>query len=409
MVVIKDAKVFTVAGPVLDRASVLIRDGRIVEAGATVSEPPGAEVVDARGLSLYPGLFDADTILGMEGARENTMGEFLPHLKAFWSFRTEADLIELARANGVTHVVARPGRSGPGGRLRRGLLPGQAAVVSLLGETPEKIEITRDGPIIVNFPSVGGLEYTGDERFAVPSWSATKKSYDRDVQSLRRFFREARGYRAARQASSEAERRATAPDLAFEAMIPVLDGKRVVYLPADTDVDIKAAVEFAKSEKLNFAIEGAEEAWKVLDFLKQQNVRVVYEATYAVPAGEDEPIDIVARTPALLHEKGIPFALCGFGNAGSDSRHLPYLAGSAVAYGLPYDAALRAVTLTPAEFLGLHDQLGSVEKGKRANLVLADGDIFEPKTRIRRVFIDGRSVGLETIQTRLYEKYRPRR
>ena len=405
---IRGARVVTVSGPVMPEASVLVRDGKIADIGPNLPAPAGAEVVEARGLSLYPGLFDLSSQIGMQGARENTMGELLPHLKAFWSYRCETDLADLARVNGVTHVMSKPGRGGPGGRLRFGLIPGQATVMNLIGATPEKAEITRDGPIMLNFPTVGVLEYTGDERFAVVPWSTTKKQYDKSLADLRRLFASANDYANRKGALAPDTARAWKPNLMLEAMIPVVQGRRAVLIDANSDVDIKAAVEFASALKLNYFIDGAEQAWKILDFLKENHVRLIFEATQAVPPGEDDPVDVIYRTPAMLQEKGIPFSLGASGGGGADTRHLGYQAGNAVAYGLSWDAALRAITLTPAEMLGLGSELGSIDKGKRANLVLAQGDIFEPSTRVVSVFIDGRPVSMETSQTRNYEIYRPR-
>lgn len=409
LIFIKDAKIVTVSGATMAQGSVLIRDGRIAQVGANLTPPSDARIVEARGLTLYPGLFDSSCNIGMGTAREATMGELLPHLLAFWSFRSEDEHVELSRANGVTHIVARPGRAGAGGRLRRGLVPGSAAVVDLSGETVEKSEITRQGPLAVNFPTVGPLEYTGDERFAVDPWTGVKKVYERDLAELRRFFKEARDYAARKETLSPEALVRFQPDLKLEAMIPVIQGRRVVYLQADSDVDIKAAVTFGKEQKLNFVIEGAGEAARVADFLKASEVSVILGPTQAVPSREDDATDAVYRTPKILHDRGVTFALSSSGGGGgTDTRHLGYQAGNAVAYGLSYEAALRAITLTPAEMLGLDSELGSIDKGKRANLVLAEGDIFEPSTRIVHVFIDGRDLSLDTVQTRNYEKYRPR-
>jgi imidazolonepropionase-like amidohydrolase len=179
-------------------------------------------------------------------------------------------------------------------------------------------------------------------------------------------------------------------------MIPVLEGKRPLLMDADTRADIVNAVEFAKAEKVTPILMGAQEAVLVADYLKQNGVRLILAPPYTTPEGEDDPVDLFHRAPAVLHEKGIPFAIASYGPGGYDSRHLPYQAGTAVAYGLPYDVALRSVTLTPAEILGVADVLGSIEKGKRANLVVTDGDILEIATRVKRVFIGGRPVNLTT-------------
>jgi len=396
---IRDARIVTVSGPVIEKGSVLIADGLIRDVGAEVAAPPGAVVVDARGLTVYPGLFDASSLIGMQGARESTMGELTPHLRAWSSFHMEDDLVETARVNGVTEVLSRPGRGGAGGRLRRGLIPGQAAVMSLSGWTQDQMAIDRAAAVVLNFPSVGNLQYTDDERFAVVPFSATKKQIDKSLLELKRFLAEARGYMSGH----------SLPDLRLEAMIPVLKGEMPVLIDVDNEVDIRSAVEFAKAERLRFILSGAEEAWKVADYLKANGARVILAGTYTVPAGEDDPVDALHRSPAILHEKGIPFAMGAMGAGGYDSRHLRYQAGTAVAYGLPWEAALRSVTLAPAELLGVADKVGSIDKGKKANLVVADGDLLECRTKITHLFINGKPVGLETRDTRLWETYRERR
>jgi imidazolonepropionase-like amidohydrolase len=396
--VIRDARIVTVSGPVIERGSVLVADGLIRDVGATVAAPPGAVIIDARGQTVYPGLFDANSLIGMEAARENTMGELTPHLRAWSSFHMEDELLETARANGVTEVLCRPGRAGAGGRLRRGLLPGQAAVMSLGGWTQDQMAIDRAAAVVLNYPSVGNLQYTDDERFAVVPFSTTRKQMDESLAELKRFFAEARAYMNGH----------SVPDLRLDAMIPVLKGEKPVLIDVDNEVDITNAVEFAKAERLSFILSGAAEAWKVADYLKANGARVILSGTYTTPAGEDDPVDALHRSPALLHQKGIPFAMSVMGSAGYDSRHLRYQAGTAVAYGLPYEAALRSVTLAPAELLGVADKLGSIDKGKKANLVVADGDILECRTKIVHVFVNGRPISLETRDTRLWETYRER-
>jgi imidazolonepropionase-like amidohydrolase len=396
--VIRNARIVTVSGPVIEKGSVLIKDGLIAEVGTSVSAPPGAEVIDASGLSVYPGLFDANSQLGTANARETTLGDMTPELQVYVSFHMDDDNIEMARANGVTHVLARPWQRGSGSaRVRpKSLITGQAAVMELEGWTPDERAVRKDAGVVVNFPSVGPLEYTDDERFAVVPWSATERKTDKALADLRAFLAQARAYKTAKDKLSAEERARALPDLRLEAMIPVLEGKQPVLIDADTRADIVGAVEFAKAERVTPILMGAQEAILVADYLKLSGVRLILAPPYTVPEGEDDPVDLVHRAPAVLHEKGIPFAIASFGPGGYDSRQLPYQAGTAVAYGLPYDVALRSVTLTPAEMLGVADTLGSIEKGKRANLVVTDGDILEIATRVKRVFIGGRPVDLTT-------------
>jgi imidazolonepropionase-like amidohydrolase len=146
----------------------------------------------------------------------------------------------------------------------------------------------------------------------------------------------------------------------------------------------------------------------VADFLKENKVRVILGPTQAVPEGEDDPVDMVYRTPGILQQKGVPFSLSSVSVPGLDSWDLPYQVGYAVAHGLSYEAGLRSVTLTPAEFLGVADLLGSIEKGKMANLVVAEGDIFDYTTKVQHIFIQGRPVSIGTHHTAEYEKYKSR-
>jgi imidazolonepropionase-like amidohydrolase len=171
-------------------------------------------------------------------------------------------------------------------------------------------------------------------------------------------------------------------------------------------VDMRNAVEFAKAEHLDFFVGGPEDTWKIVPFLKAQGARVVLQPSQNVPGGDDDPVDAVYRTAAILHEAGVPFAFGSVGGVGLDARSLPAQAGYAVAYGLPWDAALRALTITPAMFYGIADRYGTIERGKRANIVVAQGDILDVTTLVRHVFIDGRPVTLETVDSIEFERYR---
>lgn len=406
--VIRNARIVTVSGPVIERGSVVVKDGLIADVGATVVEPAGAEIIDASGLTVYPGLFDANSLLGMGAARETTMGDFTPELQVYASFHMDDPAIEMARANGVTQVLARPWQRGTGNlRVRpRSIITGQAAVMDLEGNTPGARAVSKDTGITINFPSVGSLDYTDDERFAVVPWSATRKKTDQGLADLKAFFAQARAYRAKKEALSADQRRTFLPDLRMEAMIPVLEGRRPVLFDVDSRVDIVNAVEFAKAERVTPILLGAQEATKVLDYIKENKVRLVVVAPYGTPDAEDDPVDLFHRTPAVLHENGVSFAIGSSGPAGLDARLLPYEAGTAVAHGLPYDVALRSITLTPAELFGVADVLGSIEKGKRANLVVADGDILELETRVKRMFIAGEPVDLATSFDKAAAAYR---
>jgi imidazolonepropionase-like amidohydrolase len=402
---IRDARVVTVSGPVLPKASVLIDKGLIAEVGARVKAPPGAKVVEGAGLTVYPGLFDAGTILGLTEVGQVTvtndhteMGKFMPHLTPFSAVHMSSELIPVARSNGTTHALVRP---------RGGIIPGQASVLSLDGWTPEEMEISLRAALVIDFPrqmvfSSSFMVFGPDRR---RPYAETKKEYEGEIRQLKEFFTKARHYLRAKSQPAGGEWATI--ERQYEALIPALSGRQTVLISADTHVDIKAAVRFAQEEKLDFVLLSASDAWRVTDFLKEENVRVILGPPQTLPRREDDPIEIIYRTPGILHSKGVSFAI-STGSA-ADSRNLPYEAANAVAYGLPYEEALRSITLSPAEFLGIADQVGSIEKGKKANLVIANGDILEYQTEIKQMFINGRPVSLENRHTRLYERYRNRK
>jgi imidazolonepropionase-like amidohydrolase len=399
---IRDARVVTVSGPALEKASILIRKGVIAEVGTRVKAPSGARIVEAAGLTVYPGLFDAGTILGLTevgqvGATNDhtEIGKFMPHLTPFSAVHMASDLIPVARSNGITHALVHP---------RGGLIPGQASVLSLDGWTYEEMEISRRAALVIDFPRQlvfsPSFAVFGPERRR--PYAETKKEYEAEVRELKEFFTKARHYLRAKSSGE-----AVQADRQYEALIPALSGRQTVLISADTHVDIRAAVLFAQEEGLDFVLMSASDAWRVADFLKEHDVRVILGPLQSLPRREDDPIEIIYRTPAILHSKGVAFAISTGG--ASDTRTLPYEAGNAVAYGLPYEAALRSITLAAAEFLGIADQVGSIDKGKKANLVIAKGDILEYQTEIRQLFINGRPVSLENRHTRLYERYRNRK
>jgi len=395
---IKNAKIVTVSGETIEKGTVVVKDGLISAVGAKVSVPSRAKVIQGKGLVVYPGLFNAATQMGLTeiGAAPLTndyseMGEYMPHLLAFTAVHVESEHIPVARVDGITHVATMP--SG-------GTIPGQAALIHMAGWSPEEMEIERQAAMVLEFPSLlplrsRGFGFGGGRS---QSQSDRQKDFEKKISELKTLFAKTEHYRKARESGAD-----ITPDKQFEALIPVVTGRQLVVIQADSHVDIKEAVKFAEGQGLNFVLSGAADAWKVADFLAEKNVRVILGPTQRLPFREDDPIDIMYRAPSILHEKGVRFAFSTGG--ASDARTLPFETGNAVAYGLDYDAALRAITLTPAEFFGFSEKLGSVDEGKIANLIVADGDILEYQTKIHHVFIQGAPVEMESKHTRLYKKY----
>ncbi len=392
---IRNAKVVTVSGQTIDRGTVLIRDGLIAEVGVQVSIPSGTRVISGRGLTVYPGLFDANTRLGLTevGAVAVTndyseMGDYTPHLLSFSAFHVESEHLAVARVEGITHALTVP---------TGGVIPGQAALMHLAGWSPQEMEVDRNAALILNLPSLLPMRRRFG-RAGRRTHSERKKEFDQKIAELKDLFAKARHYAQAREAGID-----VVFDKQLQALLPALRGQQPVLILANSHADIKEAVRFGQEAKLDFVLVGGRDAWMVADFLKENQVRVILGPIQTLPAREDDPIDIVYRTPALLHEKGVRFGLAT--GSSSDVRTLAFEIGTAVAYGLPWEAAIRAITLTPASFLKADDRLGSIEKGKIANLVVADGDILEYQTKIHQVFVKGKPISLESKHTQLFKKY----
>jgi imidazolonepropionase-like amidohydrolase len=401
---IRNARIVTVSGPVIERGTLVVRDGLIADVGTSVAVPAGAKVIEGEGLTVYPGLVDSASGIGLtevpfitETDDFSDMGEFMPQLLAFSAFNINSDWVGIARSMGILHVVTSP--SG-------GLVAGQGAVMALAGWTLHEAEIERHGPMALDFPKLLNYETPFYQRRRHPY--ADTKDYPTKMRELNEFFASARHYMEARDKGVGPGAATDAADMKFEAMIPVLKGQQTVYIEVQSEADIRKAVQFARDQKLNYILVGADDAPKMTDFLKENGVRLVFGPPGELPIREDDRTDTGCRAPARLYQSGVRFAF-GTGHGMADDRNLRHQVGMAVACGLPYDVALRSVTLTPAEFLGVADKIGSIEKGKRANFVLADGDIFEYGTRIVQAVVNGTPTGVASHYTELSDKYKDRR
>jgi len=284
------------------------------------------------------------------------------------------------------------------------------SLIHLDGWTTEEMGLSRTAALHMRIPFVqmtisrnGG----GDEdEAAAPRPGATilpfataKQNFDRRMAELNEFFDSARRYKQAKEAHDPDFR----TDLKFDAMIPVLDGSRPVLTTAIREREIRDAIAFADKQKIKIILSQSTEAYKVIKEIKDRDIPVILGPTLALPLNEDDPYDRSYTTPADLQKAGIRFAIGTF--AASFSRNLPYQAAQAVAFGLPHDDALRAITKNAAEIWGVGDRIGTIEEGKWADLMITDGDPLEAKTQIRRLFIKGKPVDLDNKHKQLYEKY----
>jgi imidazolonepropionase-like amidohydrolase len=405
---ITNAKIVTVAGADIERGTVVIADGRIAAVGATVTVPAGATTIDAKGGSVYPGMMDAGTSMGLseipQGAASTVdvseVGSFNPNAQAIYGLNPHSAHVGVTRVVGITHVASLP--SG-------GIISGQAAIVNLAGWTAPEMQVVPRAALVINLPRSGfaGRGFGGFGGQQQNTQDAARLR-DRQLDSLRQLLRDAEAYGKAIDA---AERDKSLPmvkrDVVLASLIPALRGQMPVVFTADRVNDIRSAVTFAREMKLKPIILGGGDAWQIADFLKQNDVAVIVTNVMQLPRREDDPYDANYSGPAKLQRAGVRFALTS-GDEGAEVRNLPYVAGMAAAFGLPKAEALKAVTLYPAQIMGVADKFGSIEVGKVANLVVTDGDLLEARTNTTYLFIDGRPVPLSTKHTDLYNLFKDR-
>jgi len=395
-ILIRGATIHPVTSGEIAGASLLITDGLIADIGVKLHVPKGARIVEAKGLHLYPGLINSATTIGLSeigSIRETNdiseLGDFNPQLRAVVAINTESEHIPVARANGLTSAIVLP---------MGGIIAGQAALVHLDGWTWEEMAISGAAALHLRFPV---LEMTAGEFPNVRRipYKEAKTRHDEKLQRLNNFLEEARRYQTAKKAPGAGFR----TDLLYEAMLPVLENRKPVLVSAVRERDVRAALDFAARQKIRIILANVREPGQQINRIRDMKIPVILPETLSLPVEEDAPYDSSFTLPVELFKAGIRFAFGTFSS--SNARNLPYQAAAAVAFGLPVEEALKSITINAAEIWGVADKIGSIEKGKLADLILTDGDPLETRTQIKQLFIQGRSVSLESKHTRLYERY----
>ncbi|HVF92108.1 MAG TPA: amidohydrolase family protein [Blastocatellia bacterium] len=402
---ISNARIVTVTGPVIERGTVVIQNGKIAAVGASVSVPPGAKVIDATGLSVYPGMIDSGTVMGLTEISSvpgtvdtSEIGDNNANIRADVAINTESAHIAVTRVNGVTTTLSAP---------RGGQIAGQSALLNLAGWVPKDMVLKSPVAMHINWPGGrgAGFDFGGGGQRRSPA--ELRREQEKQVDSLKKVLREAAAYGNARDArAKDPSLPKQETDLKLDALVPVVRGQMPVIISAQLESDIKGALAFAEEMKLKAIISGGVEAYKVADQLKARNIPVIVGPVLRMPADEDDPYDAAFTNAGLLSKAGVKIAFQTLDAA--HSRDLPYNAGMAAAFGLPKEEALKAVTIYPAEIFGVADRIGSIEQGKVANIIVTDGDPLEIRTQVRYLFIDGRQIPLTSRHTELYEKYKSR-
>ncbi|MCS6820034.1 MAG: amidohydrolase family protein [Chitinophagales bacterium] len=390
----------------LTRATIHVGNGEVLENG-TISFTNGVitlvqkdpvfktdetlgKIIDCNGKHVYPGLIALNTYLGLsevEAVRatndQSETGNYNPNVRSLIAYNTDSRVIGTVRSNGVTQAQIVP----QGGRIS-----GTSCVVNLEGwNWEDAAEIREDGIWLSWIP-----RFVRKGWWADPQDFEINKDYDNQLKELKTFFADAKSY----SLTGKHEK----VNLRFEAMRGLFNGSKKLYIRAAEMGEILSAIAFAEDFSIKPVIVGGEESWRIADILAQKNILVILHRTHQLPYRDDDDIHQPYKTPYLLQKAGVKFALCvpGFWQV----RNLPFMAGTAAAYGLTKEQALAAITINAAEICGL-EKTGLLKPGYVANIVVSEGDILDMKTsKITHIFIKGKPVDISNKQTELFEKYK---
>jgi len=396
-VLLRGGDLYTVSGGILPATDLLFERGGITRIGTDLVAPEGAEIIDVSGSRVYPGIIAPQSTLGLIeiGAVRATndraeVGSVTPEAAAHIAYNPDSELIPTVRSHGITTAQITPTGS---------LLRGRSFLTQLDGWTKEDSAVRLVDAVQVRWPS---------STFRVGWWVEVSREEQREAmveqrRRLRRAFEQARAYFVAREAAEPDQK----TDLRWEAMLPLFRGELPVFIEANDYRQIADAVEFAREFGVRMVLVGGKESYKLTAVLKENDIPVIVGTTSTLPTRRDDAYDIAFRLPAMLHEAGVRFCIAQITWGAWDVRNLPFQAGQAVAHGLPADVALRSITLSTAEILGIDEDQGSLEVGKEATLFVSGGDVMDPSgQQVTTMFIRGRRVDLDNRHKELYRKYR---
>ena len=399
-IVIKNATVHTGEGSVIENAIIVIENGKITAVGKDVKIPAGAEVTDAAGKHVYPGLVLPSSNLGLveissvkASNDEREIGDMNPNIRSIVAYNTDSKVINTLRSNGILAANIVPQGS---------FLAGSSSIVQLDAWNWEDAAIQMDGGMHLYMPSLmprptfgrggGGI---GGPNPGTPS-DPVKEGLEK-MEQLKSFFNEAKAYLAATDNKET--------NLKFESVKNLFTKKQKLYVHANTVKQMLVALDFVKEFGFDMVLVGASEGWQIADLLKQNNVSVILDQLHRLPTGEDDDVDQPYKTAAALQKAGVLFALSD-DDSQNRGRNLAFNAGTAAAYGLTKEQALAAITLSAAKILGVSDKTGSIAVGKEANIIISSGDILDMRTNnVTDAFIQGRKINLDDKQKQLNERY----
>ena len=398
-ILIQGATVHTVSHGTLQNSDIFFENGKIISIGHRQAFPPETEVIDGSGHHVFPGLISAGSTLGLQeiGAVRATrdyaeVGDVNPNVRANVSYNPDSELIPISRSNGILLALSVP---------RSGLISGTSSLMMLDGWTWEDATLKHPVGLHLFWPSMN---------MPKPKSGKKKKKEDNtdsrleSIQKIDDLIHEARAYWQLKETNSSSFKH----DLRMEGMLPLITGEISVFIHANEVRQIEAAVYWSNRHNFRMVLVGGKDSWRVTQLLKDKDIPVIYTHVFSIPMRRFEKYDQSFITPFQLYEAGIKFCISNSESSFQTPhiRNLPYYAAKASSYGLPYDKALRSITLSTAEILGIDEHVGSLEAGKDATFFISDGNILDVRTQVNMAFIQGKRIDLSDRHKTLYSKYR---
>jgi len=399
-ILLKNGLIHTVSNGII-KGAILFENGKIMRIAENISPSIDTKVIDLKGKHVYPGLIAAVSGIGLVEINavpvtndHSERGDFNPNVRANVAYNPDSKIIPTTRSNGVLVANVIPGS---------GLVSGQSSIMMMDGWTWEDATLIHPSGLHINWPNMG-IRTNG--RFQMSS----KRQIERRktaLYSLDKMIEDGRAYSKLRQTKTRKAEEYHNEDLRFESLMEYVNGKLPIYIHANEVRQIEAAVSWSKRYNLKIIIVGGRDAWRTTTLLKTNNIPVIYENVTSLPSRRFEDYDQAYKSPALLYEAGVQFCIASSGSAGGaySVRNLPNHAAMAAAYGLPKEIALRSVTLSAAEIIGIDKQVGSLDPGKDATLFISNGDPLDIRTNILQAYIQGRKVDMNDKHKILYHKY----
>lgn len=389
-------------GTVIQNSAVGIKDGKInLVADVTTAKFDKAaydEVIDASGKHVYPGFIAPNSTLGLteiEAVRATNdfreTGTSLPNVRSLIAYNTDSKIIPTVRGNGILLAQITP---------RGGIVSGTSSIVVLDGWNWEDAAYKTDDAVHINWPRIQSRRYL-DEDNIYPGPYEKNKEYTRQINDLKKLISDAKAYN---ETDVKEEK-----NLRFEAMKGIFTGAQTLFVHVNNVKEIIEAVNFVKSNGIpKVSLVGGKDSWMVTDLLKENNISVVVSRVHDLPEHPEDDVDQPYKLPALLQKAGILFCLNNEGDMEAmGTRNLPFMAGTASAYGLSKEEALMSITLNTAKILGIDKTTGSIEMGKDATLFISTGDALDMRgSNVEKAFVKGTSIDLSNDQKALYEKYK---